>query len=143
MRIKRHNKKFIDKNDRLASLAILDENYVPRFYASAIGYVKDGRFYDKLNKKNKNLKIYLEQEDLINAIKTAQIDINEVYCYSIYRYDKEFPLLSTFKTQKEAEDYLRSYNEKQYVSLVWTVMDKDEVQKLEEKAKEFRKRYYY
>ena len=81
MRIKRHNKKFIDKNDRLASLAILDENYVPRFYASAIGYVKDGRFYDKLNKKNKNLKIYLEQEDLINAIKTAQIDINEVYCY--------------------------------------------------------------
>ena len=136
-------KKFIDKNDRLASLARLDENYEPRFYASTIGYVKNGRFYDKFNKENKNLKIYMDVDALSTAIKEGNVDINEVYCYSIYRYENEFPLLSTFHNQQEAEDYLRSYNQKQDVSLVWSFMDEDEVKEIDKKAQKSISRYYY
>lgn len=132
----RKNKNKKESIYKMGSIASFDEFSSANFVASAVGYVdNDGFFCDVLDKNHEKYQVFLNPIDASNALKSGLLKINKPYCYSLYSYEHVFPKLDSLKTNDEKISYLKEYNEKNDVALIWTFMDKDEIEKLEKKAK--------
>lgn len=133
--MKKKNDKINPKKLVLGSIAKFERaSESPVFVASTVGSINENVFTDVLL-NNRIYKIYTNYNDAKLAIKEGSLRIGEEYCYSIYDYKKEFPLISKMKTKEEIINYLKSYNDKEDVAIYWTFLDKDEIDKLDKKKK--------
>lgn len=138
--LKRKNNGIIKDDDKMVGLGMFVDDSMPVYYMNAVGSVDSSSFYDKLC--DKSYKLYSTVESAKKALEEGTLRINEVYCYSLYDYHNTFPKLSELETTEEVKQYLRDYNSSEEVCIYWTFLDKDEVEKLNEKAAKLKNIYY-